>query len=51
MSAMRAYVTGRGRKKVVKKFTTRHGLWMALVIAGAMIGMFLLFEFGVFQVD
>ncbi len=51
VSVMRAYVTGRGRKKAVKKFTIRQGLWMALMIAAGMIGMFLLFEFGVFQVD
>ena len=48
---MRAYVTGRGRKKAVKRFTIRQDLLMAVLILGAMIGMALLFEFGVFRID
>jgi hypothetical protein len=48
---MNTYSLGRGRKKAVREFTTRQGLWMALMIGGATIGMLLLFLFGVFRVD
>ena len=48
---MRAYVTGRGRKKVVRKFTNLQGIWMALMIGAATLGMLLLFEIGFFHVD
>jgi hypothetical protein len=50
-SAMKTYSLGRGRKKAVKKFTRRQGLWMSLMIGAAMVGMLLLFLFGVFHVD
>jgi hypothetical protein len=48
---MKTYSLGRGSKKAVKKFTTRQGLWMALMIGAAMLGILLLFWFGFFQVD
>lgn len=48
---MRTYSLARGRKKAVKKFTRRHGLWMALMIGAATLGMLLLFLLGFFQVD
>jgi len=48
---MKTYSLGRGRKKAVMKFTTGQGLWMALMIGAAMIGILLLFLFGFFQVD
>jgi hypothetical protein len=43
---MKTYSLGRGSKKAVKKFTTRQGLWMALMIDAAMLGIVLLFLFG-----
>jgi hypothetical protein len=48
---MRAYSPGRGRKKAVKKFTTRKGLWMAAMIAAGMIVMLALWLLGVFRLD
>jgi hypothetical protein len=48
---MNTYSLGRGRKKAVKKFTARQGLWMSLMIGAAMVGMLLLFLFGFFHVD
>jgi len=48
---MNTYSLGRGRKKAVKKFTTRQGLWMSLVIGSAMVGVLLLFLVGFFHVD
>jgi len=48
---MKTYSLGRGRKKAVKKFTRRQGLWMSLMIGAALVGMLLLFLFGVFHVD
>jgi len=45
------YSLGRGRKKAVKKFTSYQGLWMSLMIGGAMLGMLLLFLLGFFHVD
>jgi hypothetical protein len=48
---MKTYSLGRGRKKVVKGFTTSQGLWMGLMIGAAALGMLLLFLFGFFQVD
>jgi len=48
---MKTYSLGRGRKKAVKKFTRHHGLWMSLMIGAAIVGMLLLFLFGVFHMD
>jgi len=48
---MKTYSLGKGRKKAVKTFTRRHGLWMSLMIGAAMVGMLLLFLLGVFHVD
>jgi hypothetical protein len=48
---MRSYSPGRGRKKVIKKFTTRKGLWMAAMIAAGMIVMLVLWLLGVFRLD
>jgi hypothetical protein len=50
-SAMRSYSPGRGRKKAIKKFTTRKGLWMAAMIAAGMIVMLALRLLGVFRLD
>lgn len=50
-SAVNTYSLGRGRKKAVKKFTSYQGLWMSLMIGGAMLGMLLLFLLGFFHVD
>jgi hypothetical protein len=49
--AMRGYSPGRGRKKAIKKFTIRKGLWMAVIIAAGMIVMLALFLLGVFRLD
>jgi uncharacterized membrane protein len=48
---MNTYSLGRGRKKTVKRFTRRQGLWMSAMISAATIGMLLLFLLGVFHVD
>jgi hypothetical protein len=48
---MRGYSPGRGRKKAIKKFTTRKGLWITAVIAAGMIVMLALFLLGVFRLD
>jgi len=48
---MKTYSLGRGRKKAVKKFTRRQGLWIALMIGAATLGILLLFLFGFFHVD
>jgi hypothetical protein len=48
---MRGYSFGRGRKKAIKKFTTRKGLWMAVMIAAGMIVMVALRLLGVFRLD
>jgi hypothetical protein len=42
---------GKGRKKAVKKFTTRQGLWVAVIIAAAMLTMMLLWMLGIFRFD
>jgi hypothetical protein len=39
---MRKYSPGRGRKKGVKKFTNRKGLWMLGILSVIMIGILLL---------
>jgi hypothetical protein len=49
--AMRSYSPGRGRKRAIKKFTTRKGLWMAAMIAAGMIAMVVLWLLGVFRLD
>jgi hypothetical protein len=48
---MRAYPLGRGRKKAVKKFRIRNGLWMMALIAIGMIAMVVLWLLGVFRLD
>jgi len=48
---MRSYSPGRGRKKAIKKFTTRKGLWMVAVIAAGMIVVLALWLLGVFRLD
>lgn len=49
--SMRSYSPGRGRKKAVKKFTIRNGLWMIALIAAGMIAMVALWLLGVFRLD
>jgi len=46
---MGIYNPGKGRKRAVKKFTTRDGLWMVLLIAAAMVIMMVLWMVGVFR--
>lgn len=48
---MNTYSLGRGRKKAVRRFGTRQGVWMSLMIGTAMIVMLLLFLVGLFHVD
>lgn len=48
---MTGYSPGRGRKKVIKQFTTRKGLWMAAIIAAGMIVMLVVWLVGVFRLD
>jgi len=42
---------GKGRKRAVKKFTNRDGLWMVLLIAAAMVIMMALWMLGIFRFD
>ena len=49
--AMRSYSLGRGRKKAVKKFRIRNGLWMMALIAAGMIAMVVLWLLRVFRLD
>ena len=49
--AMGIYNPGKGRKRAVKKFTNRDGLWMLLLIAAAMVIMMVLWMVGVFRLD
>ena len=48
---MRPYATGRGRKKAVKKFTNRDGLWMVGLITAALVTMMLLWVLGIVSFD
>lgn len=48
---MRSYSQGRGRKKVVKKFTISNGLWMMALVAAVMIAMVMLWLLGFFSFD
>jgi hypothetical protein len=48
---MKTYPLGRGRKKAVKKFTTRQGLWLGAIIGAGMLGMVLLCLVGFFHRD
>ena len=48
---MGIYNTGKGRKRVVKKFTNWDGLWMVLLIAAAMVIMMALWMLGIFRFD
>jgi hypothetical protein len=50
--AVKSYLQlGRGRKKAVKKFTVRQGLWIVIVVTALMTIISLLFMVGVFRVD
>ena len=49
--AMRSYSPGRGRKKAVKRFSIRNGLWMMALIAAGMIAMVVLWLLGVIRLD
>lgn len=51
VSVMKTYSLGKGRKRAVKKFTTRQGLAMALMVGGGMLGMLLMWLFGFFHLD
>ena len=49
--AMTTYSPGRGRKKAVRRFTSREGIWMVGIIAAALIGMILLWLLGIFNFE
>jgi hypothetical protein len=49
--AMQTYTTGRGRKKTVKKFTAREGLWMLGIILAALIGVLAMWLLGFVRFD
>jgi succinate dehydrogenase hydrophobic anchor subunit len=49
--SMKPSSLGKGRKKVVKKFTARNGLWMMLLITAAVIIMLILWLVGFFRLD
>jgi hypothetical protein len=48
---MRAYRTGRGRKKAVKEFRIRNGLWIIAVVLGGYCAIMLLSHFGFLNFD
>jgi hypothetical protein len=48
---MKTFSLGKGRKKAVKKFTTRNGFWIILIAAGGMIIMLALWLLGFFRPD
>jgi len=48
---MRTYPTGNGRKKAVKRFTNRDGLWMVAMITAALVAMMLLWLLGIVHFD
>jgi hypothetical protein len=48
---MRTYSLNRGRKKAVKRFTKRQGIFMSLTIGAAMLGMLMLCLLGFFHLD
>jgi hypothetical protein len=48
---MRTYTTGRGRKKAVKRFTSRDGLFMVGLITAALVAMMLLWLLGIVRFD
>jgi hypothetical protein len=48
---MTIYSPGRGRKKKVKKFTAREGLWITVIVAAGMIVMLALWLLGFFRLD
>jgi hypothetical protein len=41
----------KGRKKAVKKFATREGLWMLGLLTATLIAMLILFLSGILRVD
>jgi hypothetical protein len=48
---MEIYNPGKGRKRAVKKFTNRDGLWMVLLIIAVMVIMMVLWMVGIFRLD
>ena len=48
---MRSYSLGRGRKKAVRKFRTRDGVWMTAIIAAGMLTMLVLWLIGFLHLD
>jgi hypothetical protein len=48
---MSIYSPGRGRRKEVRKFTTRQGLWIAGLVGVVMAGMLMLILLGYVNVD
>ncbi len=48
---MRNLSLGRGRKKAVRKFRIRNGLWIMALITAGMIAMLVLWLLGVFRLD
>jgi hypothetical protein len=50
-SAMRTYTTGKGKKKAVKAFTTRQGLWMLALMVAVLLGILALWLLGFLNFD
>jgi len=48
---MSRYSIARGRKKEVRKFTPRHGLWVLALLMLLEVIMLLLMIFGVLRID
>lgn len=48
---MRAYSLGKGRKRAVRKFTIRHGLWITAMITATMVAILVLWLIDFFRFD
>jgi hypothetical protein len=48
---MSIYSPGRGRRKAVRKFTIRQGLWIVAIVGAVLAGMLMLILFGYVNVD
>ena len=51
LKSMSTFSPGRGRKKAVQNFTTSDGLWMVGFVAALLIGIGLLWMFGILSFD
>ena len=48
---MHEFSVGKGRKKAIRAFTLKKGLWILILTAAAMATMLLLFLFGILRMD